>query len=91
MDLGYLLSENRAISAFFLTRDELIDLSGAKQRGKVILWLRGAGYRFDLAADGWPRVLRAAVEARLMPVSERRTVRCQQPDLSIYGQTPKVA
>jgi hypothetical protein len=77
--------------SLFLTRDELVELSGAKQRSRVALWLRGAGYRFETAADGWPRVLRAAVEARLMPEAGRRTVRSQEPDLSIYGPPSKVA
>jgi hypothetical protein len=77
--------------SMFLSRDELVDLSGARQRRRVIAWLRGAGYRFEIGADGWPRVLRAAVEARLMPDAGKRTVRSQEPDLSVYGQTPKAA
>jgi len=53
--------------SFCLSRDELIELSGYKRRDRVAVWLAGRGYKFEIAADGWPRVLRAAVEQRLMP------------------------
>lgn len=73
----------------FLTRDELMDLTERQQRGKVIAWLRDNGYRYEIAADGWPKVLRAAVDARLMPSAGRRTLKTE-PDFSAYG-TPKKA
>ena len=75
----------------FLTRDELADLTERKQRRKVIEWLIENGYKFDLAADGWPKVLRAAVEAKLMTVGGKRTNRKTEPDFSAYGQTTKAA
>jgi hypothetical protein len=79
------------MSNLFLTRDELADLTERKQKGKVIAWLVNNGYKFDLAADGWPKVLRAAVESKLMAASGKRTSRKTEPDFSAYGQTTKAA
>ncbi len=76
--------------SLFLSRDELREHSGRHQRAKVIDWLRENGYRFDIAADGWPRVLQAAVEARLMPHSRKRKIGAQ-PDFSAYGPPKKAA
>jgi hypothetical protein len=78
------------VSLDFLDRGELFGLSGRKQRSKVIEWLQGNGYRYELAADGWPRVLRAAVEQRLMSEPGRRRVSKVEPDFTAYG-TPKKA
>lgn len=75
----------------FLTRDELMDLSERKQRARVASWLIENGYKFDVAADGWPKVLRAAVEARLMPSAGKRTIKKSQPDFSAYEPTKKAA
>lgn len=75
--------------SLFLSRDEMRELSGRHQRGKVADWLRSNGYRFDLAADGWPKVLRAAVEARLMPAARQR--KPTEPDFSAYAASPKKA
>lgn len=76
--------------SLFLSRDELIEFSECHQRSKVIAWLSAAGYRFEIAADGWPKVLRAAVEAKLLPAGTRRTLKKTEPDFSVYG-TPKKA
>lgn len=73
-----------------LTRDEMQELSGCKQRRKVIVWMRDAGYRYDVGADGWPRVLRAAVDAKLMPSRKQQTAKTE-PDFSMYEQTKKAA
>lgn len=73
----------------FMTRDELAELTGRKQRAKVAEWLRENGYKFDLAADGWPRVLAAAVEARLMPSARHR--KPTEPDFSVYAPASKKA
>ncbi len=77
--------------SLFLSRDELIEFSECQQRRKVIAWLTEAGYRFEIAADGWPKVLRAAVEAKLLPSGTRRTLKKTEPDFSVYGQTEKAA
>jgi hypothetical protein len=72
------------IVSLFLTRDELMDLTERKQRAKVAEWLAGNGYRFDVAADGWPKVLRSALESRLSPNRKRQPTR-QEPDFSAYA------
>lgn len=77
--------------SLFLTREELIEFSELQQRSKVIAWLTQTGYKFEIAADGWPKVLRAAVEARLLPANARRTLKKTEPDFSVYGQTEKAA
>lgn len=74
-----------------LSRDELAEISGRKQRGKIAEWLTANGYRFDVAADGWPRVLRAAVDAKLMPTSGKRAMQRKEPDFSAYGTATKAA
>ena len=74
-----------------LTRDELTELTGRKQRAKIAEWLIDNGYKFDLAADGWPKVLRAAVEARLMPSQNKRKITSAQPDFTAYDTPSKAA
>lgn len=76
--------------SLFLSRDELMEFSECHRRQKVIEWLTQAGYRFEIAADGWPKVLRAAVEAKLLPSGAKRTIKKTEPDFSAYG-TPKKA
>lgn len=44
---------------------ELQELSGWQRRHKVTEWLRDNGYKYQVGRDGWPRVLRSAVEQRL--------------------------
>ena len=75
--------------SLFLSRDDLRELSGRHQRRKVTEWLRENGYRFDVAADGWPKVLAAAVEARLMPSARKR--KPTEPDFSVYAAPSKKA
>lgn len=55
-----------------LSRDELRELSGYRQRTKVIEWLKQQGFRPRIAADGWPRVDRNVYE-RIMSGAMRRT------------------
>lgn len=49
----------------FLKRQEIIELTGYKYRNKQIRWLADHGYKFDVAADGSPKVLITFVEAML--------------------------
>lgn len=48
----------------FLTRDELKDLTGYKQKSAIANFLRDHKYPFELDKDGWPKVPRIAVETR---------------------------
>lgn len=49
----------------FLSREELQDLTGYKLQSAIIRWLRREGYGFHVGADGWPRVLKEALIARM--------------------------
>lgn len=53
----------------FLTREELIELTGYKLGKKQCKWLARNGYKFDVRADGRPAVARALFE----PVQPKRT------------------
>jgi hypothetical protein len=45
-----------------LSRSELRELSGYRQRSKVVHWLVKNGFRPKVGADGWPRVDRKLYE-----------------------------
>jgi hypothetical protein len=49
----------------FLSDADLKDLTGYQRPAPIKRWLAKNGYRYEVAANGWPRVLKAAVEARL--------------------------
>ena len=49
----------------FLTNEELRDLTGWKRPKHVMQWLNENGYRYQVGGDGWPRVLKESVYARL--------------------------
>ena len=49
----------------FMSQEQLRDLSGAHKRYRVINWLQDNGYKFQIGADGWPRVLVEVVNQRL--------------------------
>lgn len=46
----------------FLSRDDLVALTGYKQRAKVCSWLDAHRWRYVVSASGWPVV--AVEEAR---------------------------
>ena len=56
----------------FLTRQDLIVLTGAVKRPVQIRWLMERGYRFEVGTDGNPKVLWSAVEARLGESAPKR-------------------
>lgn len=49
----------------FLTEDDLKDLTGYQRPKQIMRWLSENGYKFAVAGDGWPRVLKESVYARL--------------------------
>ena len=49
----------------FLKRDEIIQLTGAKQKSIQLKQLARQGIEFLIGRDGHPRVLRSALEERL--------------------------
>ena len=56
----------------FLTRAQLVRLTGYRQKAKQRTWLAANGYSFDVRADGTPSLSRAAYEARHAPRAKRR-------------------
>jgi len=70
------------MSAFLLTPDEVEELTGSPQRRKQMAWLRENGYAFEVGADGKVKVLRAAVEARMMPSAGRARTKTE-PNLAL--------
>lgn len=56
-----------------LTKSELEELTGAKRRKQQQTWLSDNGIKSVIGADGQVKVLRAAVEARLMQPATRVT------------------
>jgi len=53
------------MAILFLTKEELKDLTDLKRPDAICRWLRENGYAFDVAATGWPKVLRSLLELRL--------------------------
>ena len=49
----------------FLKREELIDLTGYVRPRAQTKWLTTNGYKYEIAADGRPRVLKNVVEKKL--------------------------
>lgn len=66
--------------ALFLTRDEVIELTGYRMPGHMIAQLRIYGVRFFVAADGYPRVPRAEIDG------SRDTVRRSRPNFDALSR-----
>lgn len=49
----------------FLTRDDLRELTGRKRKKEICAWLVGRRYPHEIGDDGWPKVLRSFVQAKL--------------------------
>ena len=45
----------------FLTRDELVEMTGARRSSSICQWLKDQKLPFRLGRDNWPRVLRSVV------------------------------
>ena len=48
-------------NTIFLTNHEVTDLTGYRVPSKQIRWLRDEGFKFKVAADGYPRVMHSEV------------------------------
>ncbi len=53
------------IRMMFLNLNELEEITGYKRPNAMRRWLGENGFNYAIAADGYPRVLRAAVTKRL--------------------------
>ena len=49
----------------FLTREEINQLTGYRIPSAQIRWLRSEEFKFKIAADGYPRVLKSEVEFQM--------------------------
>lgn len=49
----------------FLSQAELRELTGLQKPSAIVRWLLARAYPHEIGADGWPRVLRAFVQAKL--------------------------
>lgn len=54
----------------FLSREDLIELTGFRYAAKQIAWLKENGFLFEVGGDGRPKVLRSYVVSRLGGVVE---------------------
>lgn len=66
----------------FLTATQRAELTGARQKDGQIKWLTDNGFRFTVAASGWPVVLVAEVEGKMLS-PEARKKRAAEPDFSV--------
>jgi hypothetical protein len=65
-----------------LTADEVAAITGTSRRARQFEWLLANGITAVPDVVGRPVVLRAAVEAMLMPGTRTRSARKTEPDLS---------
>jgi len=56
----------------FLTKDDLVSLTGYKRAAEQRRWLIKNGYAFDVRGDGRPALLWGQVEARNSRSDKRR-------------------
>ena len=74
------------MSAFLLSPTEVEELTGSPQRRKQMGWLREHGLAYEVGTDGKVKVLRAAVEARMMPSGGRHKAKTE-PNLPLVRKT----
>lgn len=54
---GRIQLSEAVVITMFLTDAELKELTGYQRPKQIMRWLSQHGYRYEVAADGWPRVL----------------------------------
>ncbi|TAJ52088.1 MAG: DUF4224 domain-containing protein [Nevskiaceae bacterium] len=54
----------------FLTKDDIVMLTGTRHRSKQINWLRNSGIRFWVNVAGTPVVARSAIEGTPSKIEE---------------------
>lgn len=59
----------------FLSPDELKDLTGYKLRACQRRWLADHGWKFEVDRRGFPKVLRAELERRMLGGPDTKKVR----------------
>lgn len=71
----------RGVNGFCLSPADVAELTGAERRAGQLEWLAQAGIPAVMGRDGKVKVLRAAVEAKMMPSNSRMHSRTE-PNLS---------
>lgn len=71
----------RMSTGFLLTPAEVEELTGTPRVSLQMEWLAANGFKAELGRDGRAKVLRAAVEARMMPAGTRSRAKTE-PDLA---------
>ena len=67
--------------SMFLSREELAEFTGFKNRPGQLRWLSNRGYKYELDRTGRPKVLRAAIVAALGgPAETQPQERRVEPD-----------
>lgn len=56
----------------FLSPDELRDLTGYKMRAGQRRWLTDHGWKFEVNRLGFPKVLRAELERRMLGAGQKK-------------------
>lgn len=64
-----------------LSLPDVVELTGARRRSAQFAWFRARGIPVEEGRDGRPKVLRAAVDARMMPKDAHRSRAKTAPDL----------
>ena len=54
-------SSSSLYNSIFFTKNDVADLTGYRVPSKQIRWLRDEGFKFKVAADGYPRVMHSEV------------------------------
>ena len=65
----------------FLNSVVLRSLTGYKYAAWQIEWLKSHGYKYEIGADGHPRVLKLYIEA-MLGINDKRLHRSEYPDLA---------
>jgi len=59
----------------FLTREEVVELTGVRQKSTQLKQLAIQGLEYVIGRDGHPRVLRTAIEERLGLAKKQKAVK----------------
>lgn len=70
--------------SFLLSPQEVEALTGAVRARSQLAWLADHGYPAEVGKDGKVKVLRAAVEARMMPSAMRRKSKTEPNLAALY-------
>jgi len=69
----------------FLSTNDLQALTNYKYAAKQINWLNDHGYKYDIAGDGKPRVLKEYIE-EILGASKTKRYRSNKPNLEALNQ-----